>query len=276
MNKKLQKLVLTGATGGIGSAVATALDRNGYSLLLTGRSKEKLGKIKSALTEGQHQQVTADLITPEGIATLKAAASDFNACGVINCLGINELAMLSDLNSEDVTNMLSTNLLAPIQVCHSLLPLLEEQPEAVIVNVGSILGSIGYAGSSIYCASKFGLRGFTESLRRELSDTNVSVIYLAPRATNTALNTDAMNQMNHELGNTVDEPNDVAQKLVSLLMGGKSTSRYLGWPESLFVKLNSLFPKIVDIALSKQLITIKHYCGLNKTEQSMCKPGGVS
>jgi len=276
MNKKFQKLVLTGATGGIGSAVATALDRNGYSLLLTGRSKDKLGEIKSALTEGQHQQVTADLITPEGIATLKAAASDFNACGVINCLGINMLAMLGDLDTEEVTNMLSTNLAAPIQICHSLLPLLEEQPRAVIVNVGSILGSIGYAGSSIYCASKFGLRGFTESLRRELSDTNVSVIYLAPRATNTALNTDAMNQMNRELGNTVDEPNDVAQELVSILRGGKSTSHYLGWPESFFVKLNSLFPKIVDKALSKQLVTIKRYCGLNKTEQSLCKPGGLS
>lgn len=276
MNKQFQNIVLTGATGGIGAAVAAALDREGYSLLLTGRSEEKLSKLKSTLTDGQHQQVLADLATPEGIATLKAAASDFTACGVINCLGVNELAMLSDLQREDVTIMLSTNLLAPIQICHSLLPLLEGQPEAVIVNVGSILGSIGYAGSSIYCASKFGLRGFTESLRRELSDTNVSVIYLAPRATNTTLNTDAMNQMNRELGNTMDEPEYVAQALVEILRGGKSTSRYLGWPESFFVKLNSLFPKIVDKALSKQLVTIKRYCDVNKTKQSLCKPGGVS
>lgn len=276
MNKQFQKLVLTGATGGIGAAVATALDREGYCLLLTGRSEEKLSKLNSTLTEGQHQQVLADLTTAEGIATLKAASSDFSACGVINCLGVNELAMLRDLQSEDVTSMLSTNLLAPIQICHALLPLLENKPEAVIVNVGSILGSIGYAGSSIYCASKFGLRGFTESLRRELSNTNVSVIYLAPRATNTALNTDAMNQMNRELGNAIDEPGEVAQELVAMLKGGKSANRYLGWPESFFVKLNSLFPKIVDIALSKQLVTIKRYCDVNKTEQSVCKPGGVS
>ena len=172
--------------------------------------------------------------------------------------------------------MLSTNLQAPIQVCQTLLPLLENQPEAVIVNVGSILGSIGYAGSSIYCASKFGLRGFTESLRRELSDTKVRVIYLAPRATNTALNTDAINQMNRELGNAVDEPGYVAQELVGILRSGKSASRYLGWPESFFVKLNSLFPQLVDKALSKQLVTIKRYCDVNKTEQSACKPGGVS
>ena len=173
MNKQFQKLVLTGATGGIGEAVASALDSEGYSLLLTGRSEDKLCQLKSTLTEGKHQQLRADLTTPEGVAALKAAATDFSACGVINCLGVNQLAMLSDLQSEDVTTMLSTNLLAPIQVCQTLLPLLEKQSEAVIVNVGSILGSIGYAGSTIYCSSKFGLRGFTESLRRELSDTNV-------------------------------------------------------------------------------------------------------
>jgi short-subunit dehydrogenase len=276
MTKQFQKLVLTGATGGIGAAIASVLDREGYSLLLTGRNEEKLSELKSTLIEGRHQQVLADLTTSEGIATLKSAASDFNACGVINCLGVNELAMLSDLQSEDVNAMLSTNLLAPIQICHSLLPLLEYQPEAVIVNVGSILGSIGYAGSSIYCASKFGLRGFTESLRRELDDTNVRVIYLAPRATNTVLNTDAMNQMNRELGNAVDEPEYVAQELAGILRSGKSASRYLGWPESFFVKLNSLFPQLVDKALSKQLFTIKRYCDVNKTEQSVCKPGGVS
>ncbi|WP_299075934.1 SDR family oxidoreductase [uncultured Paraglaciecola sp.] len=276
MTRQFQKLVLTGATGGIGAAIASVLDREGYSLLLTGRNEEKLSGLKSTLIEGQHQQVLADLTTSEGIATLKAAASDFNACGVINCLGVNELVMLSDFDSEDVTTMLSTNLQAPIQVCQTLLPLLESQSEAVIVNVGSILGSIGYAGSSIYCASKFGLRGFTESLRRELSDTKVRVIYLAPRATNTALNTDAINQMNRELGNAVDEPGYVAQELVGILRSGKSASRYLGWPESFFVKLNSLFPQLVDKALSKQLVTIKRYCDVNKTEQSLCKPGGVS
>ena len=267
MNKPFQRLVLTGATGGIGAAVATAMDKEGYSLLLTGRSEEKLAQLKSTLTDGQHQQVLADLATLEGIAALKDAATDFGACGVINCLGVNELVMLGDLQSENITATLSTNLLAPIHICHSLLPLLENQSEAVIVNVGSILGSIGYAGSSIYCASKFGLRGFTESLRRELSDTNVKVIYLAPRATNTTLNTDAMNQMNRELGNAVDEPEYVARELVNILNGGKSVSRYLGWPESFFIKLNSLFPKMVDKALSKQLVTIKRYCDVNKAEQ---------
>lgn len=263
MNKKWQRLVLTGATGGIGEAIATALDQQGYALLLTGRNEDKLRHLQNSLSGNQHQYVVADLTSQEGIVVLTSAASDFRIDGVINCLGINELATIDHIESENITRMLSTNLLAPIHICKALIPQLKSQTESVILNVGSILGSIGYAGSSIYCASKFGLRGFTESLRRELGDSNIAVIYLAPRATNTALNTDAMNQMNRELGNTLDEPEYVAKQVVNTLTNGKAVNRYLGWPESFFVKLNSLFPTVVDKALSKQLATIKRYCGMS-------------
>jgi len=264
VNKQFPKIVLSGATGGIGESIAVALDQEGYALLVTGRSEEKLKRLLYKLKGEQHQYVVADLITSEGIAALKAAANDFGANGVINCLGINELATLDDIAGEAISQMLSTNLLAPINICQALIPLLEEQREGVIINVGSVLGSIGYAGSSVYCASKFGLRGFTESLRRELSDSNISVIYLAPRATNTELNTDAMNKMNQELGNALDEPVIVAKQILKALGEGKSVNRYLGWPESFFVRLNSLFPSVVDKALAKQLPTIRRYCGENK------------
>jgi len=233
-------------------------------LLLTGRNEEGLNQLFKSLSGKQHQYVIADLTTPAGINRLKTAASDFGINGVINCLGVNELLTIEDMEGEAISRTLSTNLLAPINICKTLIPLLKEQPQGLILNVGSILGSIGYAGSSVYCASKFGLRGFTESLRRELSDSDISVIYLAPRATNTGLNTDAMNQMNQELGNVLDDPSRVAEQVVKALAKGKSDSRYLGWPESFFVWLNNLFPTLVDKALAKQLPTIKHYCGVNK------------
>lgn len=260
MNNKYQRLLLTGATGGIGESLAKALDQDGYCLLLTGRNEDKLQTLHNKLAGNRHQHFVADLTTPEGIVALKTAAEEFGISGVINCLGTNKLATLSDIESEDISRMVSANLLAPINICKALIPILASQPEGVIVNVGSIFGSIGYAGSSIYCASKFALRGFTESLRRELSDTNVRIIYFAPRATNTSLNTDAVNQMNRELGNAVDEPERVAKQVVKVLNKGKSANCYLGWPERMFVKLNSLFPGVVDKALEKQLATIKRYC----------------
>ena len=267
MRSKFPRIVLTGATGGIGRAIAEALDQKDYVLLLTGRDEEKLDQLLASLSGEKHEKVIADLTTDEGIKALKSATANFGVNGLINCLGTNMLATLPSSQDEDITQLIATNLVAPINVCKSLLPLLQRQTNATIVNVGSILGSIGCAGSSIYCASKFGLRGFTESLRRELSDTKVSVIYLAPRATDTALNTHAMNQMNKELGNAIDAPQRVAERLLNALKSGKSANHYVGWPESFFVRLNGLLPTMVDKALSKQLPTIRRFCEMNQTKK---------
>ena len=93
-----------------------------------------------------------------------------------------------------------------------------------------------------------------------MSDTLITVIYLAPRATNTALNRDTMNQMNRELGNVIDEHESVAKQVVKALTKGKQVNRYLSWPEAFFVWLNSPFLKLVDKVLARQLATIKRYC----------------
>jgi short-subunit dehydrogenase len=254
------KVIVTGATGGIGNAIAKALDTAGCRLLLTGRSTAKLASMLSTLEGSEHVILAADLTSKAGIEQLAEEAARFKASVLVNCLGVNQLSALEQTNYGDVGQIIATNLTAPINVCRALLPLFEDQPKATIINVGSILGSIGYAGSTLYCASKFGLRGFTEALRRELADTRINVVYFAPRATDTELNNASVKQMNQELGNTVDSPAWVARQLVSVLEADKSLSRYLGWPERFFVRLNGLLPSVVDNALSRQLATIKRYC----------------
>ena len=79
------------------------------------------------------------------------------------------------------------------------------------MNVGSIMGYLGYPGHAAYCASKFALRGFSEALRRELADSPVRVLYLAPRATRTAMNGAGICALNAELGVAMDEPAAVAK-----------------------------------------------------------------
>ena len=254
-----KKIVLTGASGGIGSAMAKALAAEGCQLLLAGRNKNKLTALMEGLEGAGHSMLSADLNSLEGRSSLVEAANTFQAEVLINGLGTNQLCLLEATNDSNVESIIATNLLVPIQLCKDFLPLLSNSPNAAIVNIGSILGSIGYAGSSVYCASKFGLRGFTESLRRELADTSIKVIYFAPRATNTKLNSDEMRQMNKELGNAVDEPDWVANMLIKTLKDGNSRDRYLGRPESFFVRLNSLFPGLVDKALFKQLPVIRRF-----------------
>jgi len=132
------------------------------------------------------------------------------------------------------------------------------RPQGQIVNIGSIFGSIGYPGSTVYCASKFGIRGFSEALNRELMDTNVKVRYFAPRATKTAINNEQVVAMNNALGTKMDSADYVANEFVAFLQSA-NLRQYLGWPEKLFVRVNSLIPNIVDKSIFKQLPIIKHF-----------------
>ena len=146
-----------------------------------------------------------------------------------------------------------------MRLCKGLMPLLLKSRNAAVINVGSGFGSIGFAGFTAYCASKFGLRGFTEALQREFANENIAIHYLAPRAVNTALNSEKVVAMNAELGNAADEPEVVAAAALAMLQLNKSSNRYLGWPERFFVRLNALFPSIVSGALKKQLAAILRY-----------------
>ena len=128
----------------------------------------------------------------------------------------------------------------------------------MILNVGSIFGSIGHPGFVTYCASKAGVKTFTEALGRELADTNIRVGYIAPRATATALNTDRVNKMNRKLGNRMDTPAYVAERIVGQLKTGRELT-YLGWPEKFFVRVNALLPSVVRNALVKNLGVIKQF-----------------
>jgi short-subunit dehydrogenase len=254
MNLKEKKIVLTGATGGIGEALATALTRAGASLIMVSRSSEKLDTLMARLPGIGHIPVAADITTTSGrLAVIQAAGTSLD--GLVNNAGVNHFGLLQDQSEEQLRQMLEVNALAPILLTRSLLPILQ-QGDSIVVNVGSGFGSIGFAGYSGYSASKFALRGFTEALRRELADSSVNVMYLAPRATKTAMNPAHVVAMNEELGNAMDSPELVATELLALLKKGQG-SRFIGWPERFFAKLNGLFPSVVDSALAKQLPVIK-------------------
>lgn len=260
MHIKNKRILLTGAAGGIGAAIASALAMAGASLILTGRDVHKLKRLQAVLP-GIHHYVAADISSHEGRQHILQFCTDHGGIDVlINNAGISELSLLPQQSAEKLENMMQTNLMAPIWLCQLFLPMLKMRTEAAIINMGSTFGSIGYAGYSSYCASKFGLRGFTESLRRELADTAVHVMYIAPRATCTGINSDAVNNMNQQLGNKTDQPEQVAAIVCRALQKNRRQS-FIGWPEKLFVRLNALLPRLVDNALRKQLHIIKHYAG---------------
>ena len=254
------RIVLTGATGGIGQLLAERLCAGGARVLLVGRQASRLEQLV-AQCHGRAESVCADITESAGReAVLQAARRMGGVNLLINAAGINHFSMLEQHDEESLAALVQLNVTATLQLTHRLLPLLRQQERALVVNIGSTFGSIGYPGFTAYCASKFALRGFSEALRRELADTRVRVLYVAPRATRTPMNGNAVVAMNADLGVAMDDPAAVAAAVVKALRDEREEV-YLGWPERLFVRLNQLLPRRVDHALRKQLPVIKRFAG---------------
>lgn len=255
-------ILITGASGGIGSALAHSLAARGHRLLLQGRNTLALEQLcKSLPGAHRHLVVPADLLDPQQRHGLVHTCSSLPG-GVdvlINNAGVARFALLADTDDAAMRSILETNLLVPMALTRDLLPLLQQSKQGAVINIGSAFGHIGHPGFSIYGASKSGLHGFTEALRRELGDRQVKVHYLAPRAVDTALNTDAVVGLNRALGNRSDSPQRVARQCVALLEGGRSARRFMGWPERLFIKINALLPSVVDGALVKKMPVIRRF-----------------
>jgi len=214
MNISGKTILLTGATGGIGRAIAQELAESGARLILVSRDENALLQLKAQLP-GEHKVCSTDITDPAALNHLLTFCQQQGPLhGLVNGAGISQFALCE---TQDYAAQLKVNLLAPMQLCQLLLPQLQQQKEAFIVNIGSAFGSIGYPGFSGYCASKFGLRGFTEALKRELAQSHVKVLYFAPRATDTSINSAAVVAMNQQLGNQMDSPKQVAQALLAQL-----------------------------------------------------------
>ncbi|MBL4574497.1 MAG: SDR family oxidoreductase [Opitutaceae bacterium] len=261
MNLGNKTVVLTGASGGLGQAIAKQLAANGARLILIGRNESALDHLLDGLASDarHHCKLKIDLGSEAGINELTSFCNDLpeGIDVLVNNAGISEFALLEDSSSQSINKIFFVNLIAPVILTSNLLPLLRQKPETLIVNTGSVLGAIGNPGFTTYCASKSGLARFSEALRRELADSTVNVIHLNPRATATNMNSDTVNELNRSLGNNTDLPDQVAQVLVNKINKDDFGESSVGWPEKFFVKINALMPRLVDSAFVKNLPLIK-------------------
>jgi len=255
-------IVITGASGGIGEAIASQLSELGSKLILVGRNVAKLNLLNQE-NGNKHKIVTADLARQTDREKLVAACAEQETIDIlINAAGISNFSNFAETTEESLSALVNINLISPMLLTQQLLPMLTKSSKSIILNVGSTFGGIGFPGFTNYCASKFGLRGFSEALKRELQDSNIKVLYIAPRATNTKINSPAVNLLNEDLGTKTDHPKTVASLVIKQLVN--ETDRVaIGWPEKLFLKINGVFPSLVDNAISKQLKQIKRFTTIN-------------
>ncbi len=247
--------ILTGASSGIGAALARELVRRGVRLVLVARRRAELEALADSLAAGPGAvEIVCGDITDPAVRQAALAAAERRWGGldlVINNAGIGALGRFAESNPERLRQIMEVNFFAAAELVRAALPALRSGKTPIIVNVGSILGHRGIPRSGEYCASKFALRGWTESLRAELAPLGIDVLLVSPGTTLTEFFDHALA---HEpvpwSGQKGVSPETVARRTARAMERGRHEV-LINWRGMTLVWLNRLLPGLVDRILAR-------------------------
>ena len=180
MDLEGKRVLLSGATGGLGRAIAEELAASGTKLVLSSRRNEELQELARSLPGGarRHQVVVADLAKPGAAEKLVKDAGDLD--GLVANAALPATGKLESFSSEEVQRALRVNFESPILMARALAPKLVKRGEGHLVFIASLSGKVGSPRSSLYNSTKFGLRGFAFGLREDLYPHGVGVSIVSP------------------------------------------------------------------------------------------------
>jgi short-subunit dehydrogenase len=175
-----KRVLLSGATGGLGRAIAAELAGQGATLLLSSRKAEELVQLAGSLPGGadRHHPIVADLAEPGAAEELVEGAGDLD--GLIANAALPATGRLESFSSQEVQRALRVNFESPILMARAIAPRLVDKGEGHLVFIASLSGKVGSPRSSLYNATKFGLRGFVFGLREDLHPHGVGVSVVSP------------------------------------------------------------------------------------------------
>ena len=182
-----KKVLITGGSSGIGKATAIDLVGKGAIVCITGRNKAKLEKVASEINA---IPIHFDVSKYNSIAvkTLDAFHSMGGIDVLINNAGIGEFAKLEDIKVNHFESIFATNVFGLTMLTQEVVKFFKTQQYGMIINIGSSAATSGFPSGSVYCASKFALRGLTECWRHELRRDNIRVVLVNPSEVPTAFN----------------------------------------------------------------------------------------
>ncbi|MBP7700931.1 SDR family oxidoreductase [Candidatus Woesebacteria bacterium] len=192
MNLKNKTIIVTGASDGIGREIAVRLAKDEANLILLSRDEKKLKLVQKEISKigSKSSYFVCDLKNLNEIReTVEKISKNYkNIDGLINNAGIwQKKDNLENISDEIIIEVLQTNLTGLILLTKYIMPLLLLVDEAVLINISSRSGHFADNGQSVYAASKYGVRGFTEVLQKDLKETNVRVGGVYQGGTNTKL-----------------------------------------------------------------------------------------
>jgi short-subunit dehydrogenase len=175
-----KRLLLSGATGGIGRAIAEELANNGAGLVLSSRKQDQLDQLAQSLPggAGRHRVVVADLAEPGAAEKLAQDAGDVD--GLVANAALPATGRLESFSAEEVQRALRVNFESPILLARALEPELVKKGEGHLVFISSLAGKVGSPRSALYNSTKFGVRGFAFGLREDLHPHGIGVSIVSP------------------------------------------------------------------------------------------------
>ena len=249
--------IITGASSGIGEAAAKNLAKNGYRVVLAARRKERLEKLFSQITEnsGIALSVPTDLTDASQIQNLvDKTIQTFGRIDVlVNSAGYGKLVWLDQQSLEEIENQIQVNLIGAIQISRAVLPFMLTEGQGQIIHITSISSYVGLPTYSIYTTTKFGLRGFLESLRREMRGTGITISGVFPGAVDTEFDQNA--GVHWEITRVTPDwlllSSDDVANLILKVIHKKKKKVVVPWIMWVPILANTLFPKLVSWILSR-------------------------
>jgi short-subunit dehydrogenase len=251
-----RRALVTGASSGIGRALALELARQGVDLVLLARRGDRLAEVAAEVKRlGRRAETVVGDVTDPAVR-LRAIQTAQEQLGgldlLINNAGVAAHGQFLSAQVERLRPIMEVNFFAPVELIREAMPLLLEGRQPMVVNVGSILGERGCPHKSEYSASKFALHGFSEALRAELTPFGVDVLVVAAGPT-------ATEHFDHLLEDQGElpwgdprraSPERVARSIVRAIRSGRHqiVTSWRGW---LWLTLNRFCPRLVDRILAR-------------------------
>ena len=246
-----RSILITGASSGIGRALAMELAPRATKLYLMARSEQPLQELASELlANGAASAVPVAGDVTDSSVRAKVCEVVLNSNGgldlLINNAGISAHGRFAQSTTATMDKIMQVNFNAVVELTRELLPLLSQSEDAVIVNIGSILGHRGVPRQSEYVASKFALRGWSEAVRPELAQEGIDLLQVSPGTVETDFFEHLIAKSEMPWGKQRGIPAEkVAQQIVHALERRKREI-YPNWRGRVLVLLNRFFPALID------------------------------
>jgi short-subunit dehydrogenase len=250
-----RRILITGASSGIGKALAVQLGQAGAKLVLAARSADKLRDLAASLGPNAiavPADITIDADRARLMAEVKARFGGLDV--LVNNAGIASWAHFADSSEEVLRQIMEVNFFAPTELIRLAIPMLTEGQQPAIVNVSSMCGRRAMPGWSEYSASKFALCGLTEALRGELARFDIDILLIVPGLTNSDfskhfLQTKGRAKIEFDKGMP---PETVAAGVVRSLRMNK-TETVMGGEARWVLLCNKFFPRLTDWLLARKM-----------------------